>query len=155
MSNKLLKIHGAYIIGILVTIIVVLFTKKFGDVENIVNLIVFGLATASFVVSIYALISQSSFTKDLSKLGNVTDTLDTSANRISALSENLNELPNLIKEVGEKVEKIPDEISANTLEKEDFDESTPKSSEEDANINIIASRYISTISPRGLILLYV
>jgi hypothetical protein len=99
--NKTYKIHSFYILTILISIIIILITVKWGEFENLVNLISFALTISSLVLAIlaiiYAVYSNNSFSTNITKLDSSSEKINNSATIVSNLSNTLLE----------KIDKIP------------------------------------------------
>jgi hypothetical protein len=107
MENKTInKLHFLYITGILIAIIILLSTAKFGSNDNLIAYLSFALTVSSLFLSllaiIYAYISNSTF-------GDTISSLNKSSNDISNNSKNLE---GITKTLDEKFEKLPQFLKA-------------------------------------------
>lgn len=106
------KIHAIYIVSILISIIIILITVKWGDIPKLVEYITFSLSVTSLVLGIlaiaYGVYSTSAFSQSSAAL--ITASHDISKNSIeltsttNELAKRIEALPGLVQNVGEKVD---------------------------------------------------
>jgi hypothetical protein len=105
-DKKINKLHFLYITGILIAIIILLSTAKFGSNDNLIAYLSFALTVTSLFLSllaiIYAYISNSTF-------GDTISSLNKSSIDISNNSKNLE---TITKTLDEKFEKLPQFLKA-------------------------------------------
>jgi len=105
-------VHFIYIIIFLIITIILLIVSKFGNQSQLVNYVSFALTLTSLILGLisigYSFLSNTTFTNNISSINNAANRLDTSSNKISEISEVLNnrldEIPNLIKIIENKVD---------------------------------------------------
>ncbi len=113
-----------YSICILIAVIVILLTVKWGAISELVKYITFGLTLTSLFLALiaifYAIISNSSFSKHIGGLRAASDSVTSSAasldRMLSDLEEKISELPGLIRGVEQKVDLTRKEISRSATE---------------------------------------
>lgn len=106
------KIHFSYIISILIAIIILLVSIKWGQVPNLVDLISFALTITSLVLAIlaiaYAVYSNNSFSSNISKLDSASETLVKTSDKISNVAgsflEQIESIPLLLKSIETKTD---------------------------------------------------
>jgi hypothetical protein len=153
------KIHAFYILGILLTIIAILITIKWGDIPNLAQYISFGLTFASLLLAIlaigYAVYSNSSLSQSIS-------TLNIVSHDISATSESISQAAT---DLAQKIETIPSKLEivegrvaeTNILIKQftDKQETLPPSKEEQKAAGEIADTFLDGTSILGLFALFI
>lgn len=110
--NKIYKIHSFYILTILITIIIVLISVKWGEIENLVDLISFALTISSLILAIlaiiYAVYSNNSFSSNITKLDISSEKINNSATIVSNLSnillEKIEQIPTILNSIEEKTD---------------------------------------------------
>ncbi|TDD75146.1 hypothetical protein [Flavobacterium caseinilyticum] len=156
-NNKTQKIHFLYIIGILIMIIICLFTFNFGDQIELVAYISFALTITSLFLAlisiIYAFYSNMSLSQTLSQLNSASNKVDESSNKLTEstikLNQQIENIPVLLKSLEGKVDNthklvsdvynkeiIPKDASTTVISKEIFD------------------KFYKFSSPSGLLALY-
>lgn len=137
MDSKIIKIHFVYIIFILVSIIVVLSTKNFGNNKELVNYISFAGTIASILLAIvsiiYAFYSNNQLSQTLGKLDNTSQSLNDSSQKVKDISEQLSSevqkltntidsIPNSIESMKEKVIETNSLIQSSLINTQDISE---------------------------------
>lgn len=112
--NKDYKIHAFYVIGILLTIIIVLVTARFGNVTELVGLINFAATLTSLVLAIlaivYAFLSNSSVSQNMNKISAASEEIFAAAREASQAAS----------ELRSKVEILPDRLEKIDFRLEEF-----------------------------------
>lgn len=111
--NKISRIHSIYILFILISIIILLISVNWVRIPKLVELVSFALTISSLVLAIlaigYAVYSNSSFAKFISKLENSSEKINDSSKDLASTSQLLLE----------KIDKIPTIL--NTIQKKTDD----------------------------------
>lgn len=110
MNNQSFKIHVFYIISILIGIIIILISVKWGKIDKLVEYITFALTLTSLVLAllaiIYAVFSNSKFVQNITTLTNISDEVKNSSKELSQATEELKSkidvIPSSIKDVQSK-----------------------------------------------------
>jgi hypothetical protein len=110
------RVHVTYIIGILVSIIILLLTVKWAAIPDLVAYITFALTLTSLVLAllaiVYAFFSSASAGQQIATLRNASDELSRTAGAIGAsaaeLQNRVASIPPLFEEVGNKVSQTRD-----------------------------------------------
>lgn len=109
MKNEIFKTHIFYIITILVGIIILLTSVKWGGIEKLVEYITFALTLTSLVLAllaiIYAVFSNSKFVQNITALNNITSDVNNASNY---LNEVTNELKTKIELIPTSLKKVED-----------------------------------------------
>jgi hypothetical protein len=111
--NSVARVHVAYIVGILLAIIVILVTVKWGSIPNLEQLLSFALTLASLLLAVlaigYAIYSGGSLNNALAGLRGAADSLEGVAASIGTAAEKLvtrsEELPQLLGGMSRQVEE--------------------------------------------------
>jgi len=106
------KLHFLYITGILIAIIILLSTEKFGSNDNLVTYLSFALTVTSLFLSllaiIYAYISNSTFSDSISSLNKSSSDISNNAKNLETITKILDEkfeqLPQFLKALESKVD---------------------------------------------------
>lgn len=157
--NNSFRVHFFYIVGILLAIIVLTATLKLGAIEGLVGFITFGLALASLLLSllaiVYAYISGNTLSQNLGMLSQASQAIsDSSSNLLlssSDLEARIAAIPPLIGEVGERVsatQKMIEGLQNLPLIEEQAAE-PPK-----FDVSSIAAKIASRSSNYGMITMY-
>ena len=106
MANEY-KVPLTYvIIAVLVTVVICLVSFKWYDIPNLASLITFALTVTSLVISVlaigYAVVSNLSFSQNISNLNNASDEISTTAKDVSEAA----------KELKGKIEAIPTKLES-------------------------------------------
>lgn len=112
MSEKS-KIHVSYVIAILLAVIVLLLTVKWGSIPELVSYVSFALTGASLLLAIvaiaYSIYSGNSLTSVLSQLSGSSKQIGESSQNIAEvateLAKEVGRIPELIEGVGRRVEE--------------------------------------------------
>jgi hypothetical protein len=95
------RIHVTYVLGILLAVIVILATVKWGAIPELVSYMSFALTVASLLLAAlaigYSIYSNGALTTSLFKIGQSADDISLSSQRVAMAADRL----------GEKVETIP------------------------------------------------
>ena len=113
------KIHAFYILFMLLGTIVVLISIEWSKIPKLVDYITFALTVSSLglalIAIIYSFYSNTSFSQNMSALGNATNTLTNTSMQLSKSTEELKakveSIPRIIGEVGEKVKATHDLVN--------------------------------------------
>jgi len=156
-KNNTQKIHYLYIIGILIIIIIYLFTCNFGNQDELVAYISFALTITSLFLAlisiIYAFYSNSSLSHTLGQLNDASRKVDETSNKLSettiTLNQKIESIPLILKSLEGKLDNthklvnevynngiIPQKISKTEISKEIFE------------------KFYTYASPSGLLALY-
>jgi len=119
------KYNFFYITAIMLVVIIALATVNWGGIKELVGYISFGLTLTSLFLAliaiIYAIISNTTFSQHLGKLGNVaqnvTDAASSLSNITNNLEEKIHELPSLIKNVEIKLDETRQDIKDEIFKK--------------------------------------
>ncbi|HEY1195083.1 hypothetical protein [Flavobacterium sp.] len=155
--NKIYKVHSLYILSILISIIIGLITIKWGEFENLVNLISFALTITSLVLAIlaimYAVYSNNSFISNITKLDVSSEKIKNSATALDNLSttlvEKIEQIPSILNSIEQKTDATQILISKLNL---------PNTITSDNNFNpneIDLENFIYQNSTSGQTLLYI
>jgi hypothetical protein len=163
------KIHAAYILLILVSIIVVLITVRWSQIPNLAELITFALTLSSLILAAlaigYAVYSNSSLTQSISTLNNVSSNVSLTSKGISRAAEDLSRkietIPSKLESVEGKVEQTnvllkqySERQESQTLDlSKKQQEQIPDQNEKEA-VDEIADSYLAKISLSGIFILY-
>lgn len=110
--NKHYQIHFGYIISILVSIIVILITIKWGAIPKLVELISFSLTISSLVLAIlaivYAVYSNNSFGQNIAHLESSSSNIVTATQSLGEVSNILitkfHSMPELLEDINKKTD---------------------------------------------------
>lgn len=134
------KIHAAYIIGILLAIIVLLASVRFGNIQGLADRLSFALTLASLLLAVlaiaYNVVTNTSFSRTISTLEGASRDIARISNSVSEAAKDLStkvevipsklesmegkvsEMTLLMKQVPEKQTQIPPDINeSNAMEK--------------------------------------
>ena len=106
------KLHFLYITGILIAIIILLSTAKFGANDNLIAYLSFALTVTSLFLSllaiIYAYISNSTFGDTISSLNKSSSDISNNAKNLESITKTLDDkfekLPQFLKDLENKVD---------------------------------------------------
>lgn len=112
MKKNKLKIHGWYVIFILIAIIICLIAIDFSDNQNLVNYISFAATISSILLAVIAIIysfySNASMSKSLGALDSISKDVMKNTIEMTRATENLKvkieEIPNFLKPIEEKTD---------------------------------------------------
>ncbi len=151
------KIHACYILGILITTIIILITIQWSGIPNLAEKISFALTLASLILAAlaigYAVYSNTSFTKTVTTLNNASNDVSATAHQIS---EAANELTKKIEAIPSRLESMESKVDQVLLRQvpEKQDTQPPNEKDKKAAEEIIDS-FILRIPTYGVYLLYV
>lgn len=156
-KNNTQKIHFLYIIGILIFIIICLFTFNFGNQDKLVDYISFALTITSLFLAlisiIYAFYSNSSLSQTLVQLNDASKKVDKASSKLSlstiALNQKIENIPIILNKLEGKLDNthnlvnevylkgiIPQKVSETDIPEEIF------------------KKFFTYASPSGLVALY-
>lgn len=152
------KIHFLYIVAILLAIIVVLVTVKWGKIPDLTRYITFALTLTSLVLAVlaivYAFLSNSATIRNIAKMDNVSrEVSDSSKNVTEATSDlrrNIEEIPSRIQVVDEKITRTHNMIQEYAMRKDVKKEEIKKPTFTDEFI----ATFLFAGSPSGMLLIY-
>ena len=122
MGENRSKLHYLYNliypVGILILMIIVLLTVKWGNIPDFVKYVAFGLTLTSLFLSliaiIYMIVSQFIYSKGISVMLNASDIVSQATGKLTdvtaGLERKVESIPLMIKEVGERVDKSHQEL---------------------------------------------
>lgn len=153
------KTHFNYIVGILLAIIILQITVKFGADTNLVNYISFALTLTSLILAlvsiIYSFYSNSSFSENISTLNSASNKMSEASSKLTeitnALNAKLDDIPTLIKNIESKIDTTHDYL------KTSYSTTQKPVSSEDQRVNFATSLveyFLANNSIHGLFLLY-
>ena len=157
------KIHFSYIISILVLIIIILMTVKWSDNYELIQYISFASTITSLLLAVlaivYAYLSNSTFSKNINIINDVSNELRANSKRLSNISATINRdiklLPKSIEGMGRKVEELPAKLISQLSPNIDvMKEGSDSSSRDDQEALSFADVYLETSSFAGLLGLY-
>jgi hypothetical protein len=170
-NEKKWNIHTLYIIGILVSIIILLVTQNFGSNKNLVNYVSFAATLSSLILAvlaiIQAMISQTSFGNTFEKINNASDELSVK----SALLDNAaDKILQGMKSMEQKMKKIHSDVGVVKKQQESISNQKPNTAKpvldngtgrlsDGVNDNMLDKKklfdyFLSNASPAGLLVLY-
>lgn len=149
------KIHAAYILGILLTVIVVLLSVKWADIPNLAQIFSFGLTFASLLLAIlaigYAVYSNSSISQTVSTLNNISRDVFESATNISQTAKDLSMR---VEAIPLKLDSVEGKVDQATLLLQQFSgvkDELPPSEREDKAATEIVELFLRRASVAGLL----
>lgn len=157
--SKNSKIHVGYIFSILIAIIIILITVKFGNAPQLVNQISFALTITSLVLAIlaigYAVYSNSSFSQNISKLDSASTLIKKSSKSLANITEDLktkfDNVPSLLETLDKKAD-FTQELLASINDKTTNTESTFIKSD-DIDKHLI-EKIVTSTSNNGIYICY-
>lgn len=134
------KIHGFYIISILVMIIIMLIAVEWSEVEGLIDYITFSLTLTSLILAVlaivYSIISNTSFGKIIHNLNESSSNLKNTSQQID---ESNKILMNEICLIPKAIEKVDDRVS-----------STKSLIEDLVNKNVTEGQSVSSLTENGI-----
>lgn len=162
MESKNIHLHYRYnlfyVTTFLLVSIILLLTVQLGNVPDVVSYISFGLTLTSLFLSliaiIYSIVSNFSFTSNISSLRNASDTVTNSASKLTDITDelkrNLECIPGMISDVRDSVVNSHNEVMTAISESNaGVDESSRVSSSAS-----ITDGFIELASASGAMILY-
>ena len=152
------KIHAVYILGILLTIIVVLITVRWGENPKLAEYFNFGLTFASMVLAIlaiaYAVYSNASLSQNLTALDNASRDVSDTAKTISDAAKDLSQK---IEAIPTRLESVETRIAETNILVRQFSEASntpPPTPDEKKAISEIAELFINRANTGGQMAMY-
>lgn len=155
------KIHFSYIISILLVIIILLLAVKWSENDDLIKYISFASTIASLLLAVlaivYAYLSNSTFSKNITLINEVSSDLKSNTDNLSRISEaiekDIRKLPGALEGVDKKVGELPKLIVE--LSKKDDKKKVEVNNASDTELKIgTVDDFLDASSYNGLLALY-